>query len=248
MRPSSALSILVLAFTLSCKTTTDPDDPQSEGHIPSLSSSVNQTECVGALPPGTYKNIVVPANETCTITSSTVKGDITALDNSRLTVREGTTVSGSIQADNSFDVETYHSNPEAEVIVRGSITLRNVTGGISICGTTLTHGDIVVEGSTGSHILLGGQPCNEGFGGSNILKKGSIVVQDNNVAQSAFGAVNFQIGDNQVARNLQVYRNLGLASKFVGGNTVGGALQCFDNDLPFVGGPNTAQNAEGQCF
>jgi hypothetical protein len=149
MRPSSALSILVLAFTLSCKTTTDPDGPQSKGLIPSLSSSVNQTECVGALPPGTYKNIVVPANETCTITSSTVKGDITALENSRLTVREGTTVSGSIHADKSVEVQIYHTNPGSGVIVRGSIALIDLTGGIFICGTTLTHGDIVVEGFTG---------------------------------------------------------------------------------------------------
>ena len=46
---------------------------------------------------------------------------------------------------------------------------------------------------------------------------------------------------------MQVLRNLGPGSKTVMQNFVG-HLSCFDNSPPFIGGPNNAQQADGQCF
>lgn len=53
---------------------------------------------------------------------------------------------------------------------------------------------------------------------------------------------------NRVTGNLQVLKNTGTGSKQVVSNTVSEDLQCLGNDPPFVGGPNVAQQAEGQCF
>jgi hypothetical protein len=45
-----------------------------------------------------------------------------------------------------------------------------------------------------------------------------------------------------------VFKNAGPGEKTVQANTVREALQCFENEAPFVGGTNTAGQAEGQCF
>jgi hypothetical protein len=173
-----------------------------------------------------------------------VKHNVTALENSTLMVTGGTIVGGSILADKSFDVEINNTTPGDANIVRRNIELRALTGGTAICGTTVTHGDILVEKMTGDHIVIGGTICGEGFGGPNIVEKGSITVQDN----LAEGFAGLRINGNDVARNLRVFRNLGSGFKTVAGNTVGQTVQCLDNAEPFIGGPNIAPNAEGQCF
>jgi hypothetical protein len=77
----------------------------------------------------------------------------------------------------------------------------------------------------------------------------NIQVEDNFVRAvrppGAFHGLTVQ--DNRVDQNLQVYKNRGPGTKSVTGNTVRESLQCFDNDLPFVGSPNTAREAQGQC-
>ena len=44
-----------------------------------------------------------------------------------------------------------------------------------------------------------------------------------------------------------MFKNRGPGPKTVQGNTVRGDLQCFENDEPFLGTPNVARKAEGQC-
>jgi hypothetical protein len=56
------------------------------------------------------------------------------------------------------------------------------------------------------------------------------------------------VAEDQVAGNLKVSKTSGASSKAVALNSVGWNLQCFDNDPPFVGFPNTVTgNTEGQC-
>jgi hypothetical protein len=58
-----------------------------------------------------------------------------------------------------------------------------------------------------------------------------------------------EVVDNIIDGNLQVFRTRGLLlPKVVAGNRVGQNVQCFENDPPFVGGPNEAQQSQGQCF
>ena len=67
------------------------------------------------------------------------------------------------------------------------------------------------------------------------------------VQENVIGLGGLTIQRNRVAQNLQVFKNTGVGPKRVQLNTVLGNLQCFEN-LGFVGGPNFAQRAEGQCF
>jgi len=66
----------------------------------------------------------------------------------------------------------------------------------------------------------------------------------------SFGGVvcGMSVAGNIVTGHLQVLRNSGDGVKQVVGNTVAKRLVCRDNDDLFIGGPNTAAAAEGQCF
>jgi hypothetical protein len=55
------------------------------------------------------------------------------------------------------------------------------------------------------------------------------------------------VQNNQVPRNIQVFKNKGAGPKVVQFNIAGQAVQCFENDPVFTGVPNTAPTLEGQC-
>jgi hypothetical protein len=249
MRLSTALPIFAVAFAAACDSSTAPDRTGSDGLKPAFTPGAIITECVGALPPGTYQSIVVPVNAVCVISNSEIKRNITVLENSSLGMTGGTIVRGSILADKSQAVAITNSGVTDGNIVKHNIELRELTARVFICGTTVTHGDMHISSGTGQ-ISLGGTTCNQGFGGGNILKKGSLTVEDNLVTTAI--EVGLVIASTQVARNLGVFRNRGPSEKHVGGNTVGRALSCFENEEPFHGGgfalPNIAENFEGQCF
>jgi hypothetical protein len=80
---------------------------------------------------------------------------------------------------------------------------------------------------------------------SSIVGEGNIKVEDNFIPPGEFLAVDF---NNVVAQNLQVFKNTGAGPKNVSTNTAGESIQCFENNPPFFGGPNTAPKKEGQCF
>jgi hypothetical protein len=73
--------------------------------------------------------------------------------------------------------------------------------------------------------------------------RGNVKVEDNFTPAGQFLTVDF----SDVAQNVQVFKNTGPGSKFVLGNTVRESLQCFENAPPFIGGPNVAREAQGQC-
>jgi hypothetical protein len=108
---------------------------------------------------------------------------------------------------------------------------------VLVCGTAIPEGNIHIQKMTGDVVvgdLQGNCPSR--------VNAGNIKVEDNLIT----GAL--RIEDNQVAEDLQVFKNTGPGQKFVRNNTVGENLQCFENTPPFVGGPNNAQKREGQCF
>jgi hypothetical protein len=207
----------------------------------------NTFECVGP-ETGTFENVVVPRDAFCTLSNSTVTGDIKALRGSTLFMIN-MTVGGSIEGNKADNVELAAING-ARNLVGGSIRIRDGGEGAFICGTDLPEGDIEVErmfGFNGQNgfVHLGGSICEGGFGGGNTLAQGSIRVKRN--TNTTFG-IGLEIVGNTVGGDLQVLRNQGPQTKLVQNNTVAGKLQCFDNESPFVGGPNTASVAEGQCF
>jgi hypothetical protein len=211
--------------------------------------------CEGTLPPGTYDNVIVRQGPRCYLSDSIVRGKVTALEHSSIAmVRDE--VNGNVKALEQADVIIIDSEVRGNVkghkadgvqvytsIVGKSIQIvgANVPGPFGplaavVHGTLLPKGNIHIDKNTtlGVHI------------GNTTLKKGNVKVAENVVHHPLFGLV---IRSNQVAGNMQVFKNSGPAEKFVQHNDIRAALRCFENTDPFIGGPNFAQKkAEGQCF
>jgi hypothetical protein len=195
--------------------------------------SGSDTECRGNLI-GAFDNVVVPPGEVCSLTNSVVKGNVKALENSVL-IMDNDQVGGSIEGDKADNVTVFSS------VVQGNIEIKDTpligepghVTGANVVGTTLPNGNIVIEKNSASEMVIT----------DNILKKGSMKVEENfGVSEEAL-----IVDRNVVAQNLQVFKIRGPGVKSVQFNTVGQNLQCFENDPPFFGSPNTAHKAEGQC-
>jgi len=186
---------------------------------------------VRTLPPGTYDNVVVPPGARCFLANAQVKGSVKALENSRL-FGYSNTVLGNVIGDKAevvvFNSSTVRENidiKEGEVNDRGR--------DVDIFRTTVQEGNIKIEKMTGDIAVEA----------SRVLK-GDIQVFDNIIIGRFLGLENLL---SNVGQNFQVFKNTGPGDKMVVGNTVGENLQCFENTPPFLGGPNEAQKAEGQC-
>jgi hypothetical protein len=219
-------AIPTLATALVLSACQDATSPLAPGTHPDLnSSSDSETRCVGTLPPGTYENIVVPENTACFVDNSVVRGNVKVLEGAALFVFT-TFVGGSVQGDKAALVQVIECEVVGNVEIKegGAPDVSAVVGG-------LVHGNVVVEKvANGTAFFLGGTEVH-----------GNVKVEDNVAAV-------FTVTDLQVGQDLQVFKNRGPGEKEVVGNTVDGNLQCFENDPPFLGGPNAAQQAEGQCF
>lgn len=204
-------------------------------------------ECVGNVT-GTFDNIVVPPDAFCTLSNSTVNGDIRALDRSRLFMIN-MSIAGDIEGNRAENVQLVAIN-DARNLVGGSIRIRDGGEGAFICGTDLSNGSIEVERMTGfgdqnGFVHIGGSICEGGYGGGNTLPNGDIRVHDNTHPENGIG---LQITGNSVGGDLRVTNSQGPGEKLVQNNLVGGTLACSENEAPFLGGPNVAGAAEGQCF
>lgn len=215
------------------------------GGLGAASSAVaGDTICPPAIVGGTHDNILVPPGMVCLITGATVKGNIKALENSRLIVTSSS-VGGNIDGDKADVVQVFAG------VVGGNIQIKE--GGpvplsvfeVMVCGVSLPSGDIQVEKMTGD--ILVGDPSLGCKG--NTVSKGNIKVEENVIF-----SLKLNVGSNIVGQNLQVFKNRTSvpspsgSPKFVTSNTVLQILQCQENDPPFFGGPNNAAEAEGQCF
>lgn len=174
------------------------------------------------------------------LSSSTVKGNIKALENSQLEM-SGMTISGNVEGDKATLVDLF--SEAGRNLVGGNIQIKEADFAVRVCGTDLPQGNIQLEKNTGL-VLVGDPSCGGGLLGGNTLPKGSIKVEENTIPADR----RLTIEGNSVGENVLVVKNQGPGTKLVQNNTVGQNLQCFENEPPFVGGPNTAGKAEGQCF
>jgi hypothetical protein len=225
---------------------------------PRFNAAGSDFECVNTTATGPHDNIVVPPGAACAVVLAMVRGNIKALQGASLFVSLSQ-VGGSVYAlqgaqlivsNSHVGGSIYGDKPSAVQVGGGTIVNGNidiVEAGPSvlheagICGVTLPTGNIKITKTKGS-VVVGGTACAAGV--VNNLLKGNLQVEET-VSTLASDVLQVQ---SLVAQNLQVYKNTGPASKTVMGNTVGESIQCFENDLPFVGGPNTAPKKEGQCF
>jgi hypothetical protein len=201
-------------------------------------AAAGDTPCMGTLT-GPHDNVVVPAGGACFINSAQIKGSVTALQGSTLHISSNTTVHGNVLGDGASNVQIFGLGN----VFHGDIQITRATFAADVCGARLTHGNIQVEKSRVFDILIGGARCAEGFGAGNVLEKGNIKIEENFIM---LGIRGLEVLDN-VHGNLQVFKNTGPGLKTVQGNQVRESIQCFENESPFIGGPNIAREAQGQC-
>jgi hypothetical protein len=211
-------------------------------------AAANDTPCTGALT-GTHDNVVVMPGQTCILSAATVRGNVKALQDSRLRVTSSN-VGGSVEGDKADVVQVDGSTVRENIIVKEAGPPVAVLPGFFICAfgfaftpceafvfnTTVERGNIQLEKVQGTAWVAG----------SLLLSsiRGNIKVEDNLASPVAeFMAVT----DNTVEQNVQVFKNKGPGNKQVSGNIVREDLQCFENDPPFFSFGNTARQVQGQC-
>jgi hypothetical protein len=193
-------------------------------------ASAGHTVCVGLLI-GSFENVVVPPGATCDLVDSTVDGNVKALKDSRLAV-VNTTVGGNVKGDEASSVQVIQST------VGGNVKITE--GHDPLISSAVVQNSLILDGNI--EIEKGRFPFGDWLVEANAVR--NIKVEKNEAGADLLSFVQL----NDVARNVHVLKNEGPGLKEVTGNTVGRNLQCKKNDQPFVGGPNTAQRAEGQCF
>lgn len=208
--------------------------------------SAGDTECVGTLT-GAHDNVVVPSGAVCILTGATVSGNVKALEDSRLFVN-ASTVAGKVEGDKASEVRVqFESQVGGNIAVKGADegSFNAVDINVRVGGDVQfeeNHGVVFIDAA----LIAGDVDVVKNIGRVEVefnAVGGNVKVEDN-----VIDVRGMSVAGNQVTGNMGVFKNSGDGAKQVVANTVGQNLQCFDNTPPFVGGPNTAGKAEGQCF
>lgn len=233
MRVQSISHLLLTCAFAACTDSVDPllDRADAAELVGGASNgSIDDDRCTGVVVGGTYENIKVPDGASCTLRGVVVTGNVIALKDARLTV-EDSRVDGNIQGENAAVVHVRGGRLGGNIQVHEGVSTGEL--GVSITGgTVLTQGNIQVTKMRTGRILIT----------DAILEKGNLQLEENVVTGS------LDVARNRVAQNLEVRKHGGSAAKIVRDNTVSQKLECKENDSPFVGGPNSAAEAEEQCF
>jgi hypothetical protein len=204
--------------------------------------------CSEALTGITTDDVLVPVNGSCTLTDSTVSGNVfvsaggffqatgtdiagrvKARDALTLFIDTGSTVGRSVSADGTAQVFVFNATV-------GEIEVEGTTEVVQVCGTQV--GDDVEVERSGFDILVG-DPLAQDCAGNNV---GDDVEVERNDAQ-----IELVVRGNTIGDDLDVNRNTGPADKVVENNTGGGTLECFDNEAPFTAAGNVFAQVRGQC-
>jgi hypothetical protein len=222
------------------------------------------TKCVGALGPGVYDNVVVPSGATCNLAGAQVEGNVLAKPESMLFIDPGTNIRGSVEAKQgvhtgslqatirgSYKCDHCSFQDVEETLVGGNVDITGADDGDFITDSQIGGNLQIKESSAGTSAFavnrttIGGDLKFEKNSGPTDISN-SRIDGDLQIFENAL----FENGDfngNEVGGNLQVFKNTGPGLKSVSGNTVREDVQCKENHLPFVGGPNAARKSEEQC-
>ena len=220
-----------LVFLVASACTDLPTEPAALSRAPSLARNgeTSNTECVGALPPGAYHNVVVPPGQSCEISASVLSGYLKAFAGSRL-VSISNRIDGNVEALGAAFVHLERDH------VGGNIHILNGPGQVTnflsyrVMEVTVPHGHVHVIGNVGDILFM-----------RNRVEKSHIKIEENVIPAL------LNIFSNQAGTHIEVSRNTGPGSKFVQFNTAGRRIACFGNTPPFFGVPNVAPQLEGQC-
>ena len=233
-------------------------------------AAAESTECTGVLT-GTHDNVVVPTGAHCEMvdatvtgnvlvepgaslraTSSEISGNVEGVDSAWVCLQFGSELGGNLSVTGGNIGTT--SGFDIGVEVGGNVFVTE-NAGLTFVDAAEVGGNLEVTENTGTleieHNTIGGNvsiaensvpaaytggPATPAPGGcgvptSFILGAGGMSVFNNDASGS----------------NMEVLDNVGPGNKQVVLNTVD-HLACFGNSPPFLGGPNAANQAEGQCF
>jgi hypothetical protein len=199
------------------------------------SNGAGDVECTGLLT-GDFDSVTVPPGQLCFLLDSTVAGNVT-VEEDALLAAGGNMIGGNLAGDGYEVVQAVGNR------IGGNVRLQN--GGPStiffehtLCGN-LIGGNVSLQRSTG-FVTIGGPEC--GTNAGNIVG-GNVSVTD--------GRTNapdeFHVDNNLVDEDMDIDDNRGNGPKTVQNNLVNETLDCDDNQNPFIGTPNNADRARGQC-
>jgi hypothetical protein len=213
-------------------------------------SAASDTTCTGLITGGTHDNVVVPPGQACFITAATVLGNVKALEDSRLRIT-ASNVRGNVEGDKADIVQVVSSRVGGNIVVKEGGPPVSVAPGFTGCASALgisTPCEVFIDGTTveAGNIqiekLHGTVWVTDSVAPSPI--RGNVKVEDNFISPAAEFIF---VSRNEVEQNVQVFKNKGPGRKRVSENVVQQSLQCWENDQPFIGAPNVARDAEGQC-
>ncbi len=209
-------------------------------------------KCNEAVTGGTFDNVTVPDDGSCTLIDSTVSGNVYVKRNAYFQATN-TDIVGKVRATRALtlfidsestvgrDVRTFKTTQvfifNAE-IARG-LDVDGTSEVVNICGNLVSAGDINVTRS-GTDILVG-EPLADC--GGNTVTGGDIEIE------RSFTDVEFVVRGNTVtAGDLEVTRNRGPVEKIVAENQGGDELECSYNEAPFSASGNVGwSERSGQC-
>jgi len=210
-----------------------------------VANAQNTFQCTGTISDGSTinGNLVVPANATCTLDNVTVTGNVGVGTGALLNVSpaSGQTVkiNGNLTADQCNSAALATEGVAAVILIGGNVMIQNCTGGtVGYAGPGITIG--------GNFVCVGNPlTCVADDGVVN----GNLTVEENLFSSSTI-ITNSEVLQNTISGNAGIGGNTGPAPLTVGGNTIGGNLQCVGNSqTPDDGGtPNTVSGQKlGQC-
>jgi hypothetical protein len=197
-------------------------------------AAADDTFCTGVVT-GAHDNVVVPSGASCFVVAAQIRGNLKAEPGSVVIDVRGSEIRGNVQGDTFQSFDLHNST------VGGNVQLKKFSQNVQVCASQIRQ-DLQVEEGNG-RVLVGGESCLPVGGGNTVGE--NLQVYKNVVTDPTFG---MDVDANTVGKNLQVYENRGPALKTVQGNVVGQIVQCFKNEMPFIGGPNIAPEKQGQCF
>lgn len=195
------------------------------------------TPCNGTLPPGEYKDVIVPVGGFCFLSSAQVVDHNIYLDNGAYLFAYGTQVGHNIES----IAPTGYIETRFGTSVGHDISFEGPGGGVTICSTTVGH-NVTVEQAINFNAQVGGVG---GCGANNGNDIGhDLIVRDSTAA--------IETSNNKVGHNLELLDNHGPGGVPSGAHTVlqnqiDHALICLNNNPPPVSAGNTAEKYEGQC-
>jgi hypothetical protein len=187
------------------------------------------TECVGVLT-GTFDKVEVPPGAECQLLNSTVRQWVKADAGSGLLIAFSDVGGNVIGLSPSYAQAGYDSH------VAGNMQVDNAVTGVFASCAVFTNATID-----------GNVTCNNGNPGSPRILTPSTIGGSVDLVSNT-GPFGVRILGSHIGANVHVNNNSGTGLNGVVGNTIANTLVCQNNNLPFVGGPNTAARAQGQCF